>query len=740
MSILKVKNKTTGLWEDIPYIKGEKGEKGDTGERGPQGVQGEQGVQGIQGEQGIPGVQGPIGLTGPQGVQGEKGEKGDTGAVPIFTVGSTTTLPPGSAPSINIDSTDPENPVMEFGIPKGDTGAKGDKGDKGDTGDTGPAPSFTVGTTSSLPAGSAPVITIDSSDPAHLVMDFGIPAGAKGDKGDKGDTGAAGQDGADGADGTDGQDGISPVITVTEISGGHEVEVVDAQGTQTFDVMDGEVSEAELTEKLADKADVITSSASGEIVTIADGGKDMPCDLSVSILPTQSGSGDPSPDNIRPISGWEGVDIHRYHLPGGYTPVEYVQLSQRIQIDRILPTFARDDLTIACTFKPITYNLYGAIYTAYTSESANATRLIFYNNINSMLINNNTKASSPYGFTINSNQFNRILSGHGYIKINDSATTSITPTTGSTNTNTTFIIGNNNSTIQYKEIAIKKISVDEIYMSLIPCKNPSGVAGFYDIVGEKFYTTADSTKISASGDPQKFAYYGEDVYSFDWTDDAGTVYGGSLNIITGELTVSYVLNTITSFQGAWGSATNGYAVYVDATGADRNGVANRMLSNYFKFDRLQYANMPLYSYCGGSGVASTYTFILPSTVTSLEEANAWLANLDTPVQYIAHLINPVVYQLSENQIETLLGTNVFWCNNNSLDLEYRCDTKLYIENLTKPSEDDMTANANITSGKFFMVGNRLFLSSVAIGQGETIIPGTNCSEVSLADALNQINA
>ena len=137
---------------------------------------------------GIPvGATGATGATGPQGIQGEKGDKGDTGAVPIFTVGSTTTLPPGSAPSINIDSTDPENPVMEFGIPKGDTGAKGDKGDKGDTGDTGPAPSFAVGTTSSLPAGSAPVITIDSSDPAHLVMDFGIPAGAKGDKGDTGE-------------------------------------------------------------------------------------------------------------------------------------------------------------------------------------------------------------------------------------------------------------------------------------------------------------------------------------------------------------------------------------------------------------------------------------------------------------------------------------------------------------------------------------------------------------------------
>ena len=33
-------------------------------------------------------------------------------------------------------------------------------------------------------------------------------------------------------------------------------------------------------------------------------------DLTVSVEPVQSGSGDPSPDNIRPISGWTGANVH----------------------------------------------------------------------------------------------------------------------------------------------------------------------------------------------------------------------------------------------------------------------------------------------------------------------------------------------------------------------------------------------------------------------------------------------
>ena len=41
----------------------------------------------------------------------------------------------------------------------------------------------------------------------------------------------------------DGEDGVSPVITVTPISGGHQVTIKDANGTKTFDVMNGEDGE-----------------------------------------------------------------------------------------------------------------------------------------------------------------------------------------------------------------------------------------------------------------------------------------------------------------------------------------------------------------------------------------------------------------------------------------------------------------------------------------------------------------
>ena len=91
----------------------------------------------------------------------------------------------------------------------------------------------------------------------------------------------------------------------------------------------------------------------------------------------------------------------------------------------------------------------------------------------------------------------------------------------------------------------------------------------------------------------------------------------------------------------------------------------------------------------------------------------------------------------------MLGQNNIWADCGPSTVEYPCDTKLYIERLTAPEEDDMIANQNIASGKYFMVGNNLFLSTATITAGEAIVPGTgagtNCTATSLAAALNALN-
>ena len=85
----------------------------------------------------------------------------------------------------------------------------------------------------------------------------------------------------------------------------------ESKEERTYDIPQGTVTEADLEESEGKKADAIVRSASGDIASYDDGG-DLPMkSLKVNIVPKQSGSGDPSPDNVRPISGTDEVIVGR---------------------------------------------------------------------------------------------------------------------------------------------------------------------------------------------------------------------------------------------------------------------------------------------------------------------------------------------------------------------------------------------------------------------------------------------
>ena len=110
------------------------------------------------------------------------------------------------------------------------------------------------------------------------------------------------------------------------------------------------------------------------------------------------------------------------------------------------------------------------------------------------------------------------------------------------------------------------------------------------------------------------------------------------------------------------------------------------------------------------------------------------------IKLVYKLATNQTYQLDPVTVTTLLGQNNIWADCGPSTVEYPCDTKLYIERLTAPEEDDMIANQNIASGVYFMVGNNLYLSTAAILAGDPIKPGTNCTLTNLAAALNALNS
>lgn len=170
---------------------------------------------------GLGGVKGDKGDTGPAGPQGPQGPYVNV------TAGTTTTLPAGSSAQITVNNMG-NTSVLNFGIPKGDTGAKGDKGDKGNTGpqgpqgpqgNTGPAglnATVTAGTTTTGAPGTQANV-VNSGTGNQAVLDFTIPQGAKGDTGATGPQGPTGPTGATGPQGPRGYTGSVKSTVVSEL-------------------------------------------------------------------------------------------------------------------------------------------------------------------------------------------------------------------------------------------------------------------------------------------------------------------------------------------------------------------------------------------------------------------------------------------------------------------------------------------------------------------------------------------
>lgn len=115
--------KETGNANQITFADGQTFQaKLDAGTlKGDKGDKGDAGEQGPQGEIGPQGEQGPV---GPQGEQGPQGPAGNDGQTPNITIGTVTTLEAGTNATAEITGTTPDL-TLNLGIPKGADGTVG---------------------------------------------------------------------------------------------------------------------------------------------------------------------------------------------------------------------------------------------------------------------------------------------------------------------------------------------------------------------------------------------------------------------------------------------------------------------------------------------------------------------------------------------------------------------------------------------------------------------------------------
>jgi len=167
-----------------------------------------------------------------------------------------------------------------------------------------------------------------------------------------------------------------------------------------------------------------------------------------------------------------------------------------------------------------------------------------------------------------------------------------------------------------------------------------------------------------------------DSISIDWTDEAGTVYGGTLDVTTGKLTVERAMVDLGTLTWSKVGNSNYRTFNARLTGVLYNSSVPTIISEIYK------------SECNGTALASDDKYIwcdstnhiaIKDTSKASMTATEFKASM-SGVLLVYKLITPVVYDLTPTEVTTLLGTNNVWADTGDVSVDYVADTKTYIDN------------------------------------------------------------
>ena len=164
------------------------------------------------------------------------------------------------------------------------------------------------------------------------------------------------------------------------------------------------------------------------------------------------------------------------------------------------------------------------------------------------------------------------------------------------------------------------------------------------------------------------------VIPISWHSEAGTVYGGTLDVTSGVLTVDRASESYNSSSGFANHTSNRWY---------HNGLPNGA-SNVLAIRRKAIANIAkcvpdsvqTYAPYFDFGSSGFYLNKLAANET-LEELNTRLQT--TPLVFCYYLATPQTYQLTPTEVTTLLGQNNIWADTGDVTVTAPKDTKLYID-------------------------------------------------------------
>lgn len=438
---------------------------------------------------------------------------------------------------------------------------------------------------------------------------------------------------------------------------------------------------------------------SGDPAAFADGSDGRAVKgFTAQIVATQAGSGDPSPTNIRKITGWTGADVRRtgVNLWGG------------------------DELLVD-------------VKDAIPSATINAeNRTVSF------------KATDTVSHVILGGSF-----GYGLRFKPDTRYTFILTIYKNTGTGTNIRIYYTDGT--YKDSTVSAAATKETRVivtdagktvAYVTKRNSSGTTRLYaDECGlfEGVHTAAD------------FVPYAGESAKIDWTD-VGEVGGGSVDVTGGKLYRGAVIRTLTGNE-SWTLVGSGDSVYyrmqIDSSAGTYKESAG-ICSHLVRYAVTSSNTEPGFNfYYSGSSFRLTMRPGVSGTGT-LDGFKAWLAaqyNAETPVQVLYYRVTPEAYDVEAKSFTTGGGENRAWADCGPVDITFAADTGAYIDGglaadraMIADAAPGFIAGRNFTAGEFLTVGDTLYRVTANIASGGDVVPGVNVTETTVGEEIAAVPA
>lgn len=239
--------------------------------------------------------------------------------------------------------------------------------------------------------------------------------------------------------------------------------------------------------------------------------------------------------------------------------------------------------------------------------------------------------------------------------------------------------------------------------------------------------------------------YKENAFPFSWETEIGTVYHGELDVATGQLTVDHISQNFTSCKSiVTGSEGKGgiARIFVGVKSREALLLCSHLKTVNYTTEMWNYRTPNSIAFRGRTTGNEICIFI--KGLGTAANYNAYLS--ENPIQVVYEPLDPIVYQLTPTQVTTLLGENHIWADTGDVEVTYKADTKLYIDQKIAESqratrslltgiETDMVATKNYVIGDLLIVGNTLYKVTANIANGSVISTETNVVATTVAEQL-----